>query len=161
MWGLGFSQWWLWKSSDNVLECEVLWLGTVRVTVTTLVRELVHTVQCRHYLVQSGRKDFSLLLSAHNGSGTRRASYSVGTWVIPRGKAAEATHHHLVRRLRMDLSPLPPVRLHGLHMDYLIFDHSFATSLLSIYRDGNIALVTFVTAYQTTRRQVPEGYNLL
>ena len=52
-------------------------------------------------MVPSGRRDFSLLLSAHNDPGTRRASYSVGTWVIPRGKAAEATHLHLVRRLRM------------------------------------------------------------
>jgi len=52
-------------------------------------------------MVPSGRKDFPLLLSTHKGSGTRRASYSVGTWVIPRGKAAEATHLHLVQWLRM------------------------------------------------------------
>ena len=84
-------------------------------------------------MVPSGRRDFSLLLSAHNGSGTRRASYSVGTWVIPRGKAAEATNLHLLRRLRMKGSiPLLPLDAFVACM-WIIWYSTIVSDKLAVY----------------------------
>jgi len=57
-----------------------------------------------------GARDFSLLQIMWTGSGAHPGSYSVGTWIFPRGKVAghDVDHSlHLVSNLRMSGAILP------------------------------------------------------